>query len=142
MGVKARVLGVPASLGLSMPRPLFTPASAREALRELRPAAERMYRLFHELERRRPQRVVPEQPVERSYFRLVFNLNAELAAIYRGGARVGDLRRGLLDFPAQRGGRRVLLCWRVGEPTLEFWHEVEEGYAARRRVDENGPWES
>lgn len=123
-----------------MARPLFTPASARRALRSLKPVAERMCKLYRALERR-PARIAPEQPVERGYFRLVRRLHAELDAIRRGGVRVGDLRQGLLDFPARRDGRRVWLCWRVGEPTLRFWHEADDGSDGRRPVDEDGPWQ-
>ena len=100
-----------------MLRPLFTPTSARRAVTALRPAAERMCRLFREMERRCPPGVAPEQPVEPAYFALVWRLNAELARILRRGARVGDLRSGRLRFPAVRDGKRVWLCWKVGEPT-------------------------
>jgi hypothetical protein len=119
----------------------FTPDSARQALVKLRPAAERMCRLYRRLERRRPGRIVPEQRVDPLYFSLVERLHRALGEIRSGGARVRDLRRGLLDFPARRAGRDVLLCWRVGERSLEFWHEQDEGYAGRRRVDDDGPWD-
>ena len=99
-----------------------------------------MCRLVRELERS-PTRIAPEQPVERRYFALVRELHGELDAIRRGGVRIGDLRQGLLDFPALREGRRVWLCWRVGEPTLEYWHEADGGAEQRRRVDEDGPWQ-
>ena len=119
----------------------FTPRSARQALETLRPAAESMCRLYRELERQRPLHILPEQPVDRAYFYLVRRLHAKLGEIHRRGAQVKDPRRGLLDFPARRSGRRVLLCWRVGEPSLRFWHELDAGYAGRRPVDEDGPWE-
>jgi hypothetical protein len=35
----------------------------------------------------------------------------------------------------------VWLCWKVGESSLGFWHEQEAGFAGRRPVDEDGPWE-
>ncbi len=122
-------------------RPVFTPASARRAVEALRPSAERMCRLYRDLERRRPACVVPEQPVEPAYFALVWSLHAEIARIRRAGARVGDLRSGLVDFPARRAGRSVWLCWQVGEPTLQHWHETDAGFTGRRPVDEDGPWE-
>jgi hypothetical protein len=124
-----------------MSRPLFTPKSARRAVTALRPAAERMCRLYREMERRRPPRIVPEQPVERAYFALVWRLNNELARIYRRGARVGDLRSGRLSFPAMRDGKRVWLCWEVGEPSLRHWRESGAGERRLQPVDEDGPWE-
>lgn len=39
---------------------------------------------------------------------------------------------GLVDFPALRDGRVVYLCWKLGEPEVAFWHELEAGYAGRQ----------
>ena len=52
------------------------------------------------------------------------------------GAEVKDADEGLIDFPALREGDEVLLCWKVGEPEIAFWHGLEEGFAGRRPVDE------
>jgi hypothetical protein len=38
---------------------------------------------------------------------------------------------GLVDFPARRDDRDVMLCWRLGEPRVEYWHEVDGGFAGR-----------
>ncbi len=119
----------------------FTPASARRTLASVRPAAERMCRLVRCLEAIRPPAIRPDQLVDRDYFFLVHRLRATLDELERSGVRVSDLRRGLVDFPARRAGREVLLCWRVGEARLAFWHEPDAGYAGRRPVDEDGPWE-
>ena len=51
------------------------------------------------------------------------------------GAVVKDLDAGLLDFRALRGGREVELCWRVGEERVEHWHDLEAGFAGRKRID-------
>ena len=48
------------------------------------------------------------------------------------GAAVKSLEEGLLDFPALRGGEVVLLCWRLGEDEIGFWHGVDEGFAGRK----------
>ena len=48
------------------------------------------------------------------------------------GVLVKDLDRGLVDFPALRGGEEVLLCWQLGEDEVGFWHGVEEGFAGRK----------
>lgn len=47
---------------------------------------------------------------------------------------VKDLSRGLVDFPAIVGGREVFLCWERGEDDIEFWHEIDGGYAGRERL--------
>lgn len=53
----------------------------------------------------------------------------ELAEV---GCEIKDWALGLVDFPAWYQGRVVLLCWRLGEPSVSHWHELEAGYAGRR----------
>lgn len=49
------------------------------------------------------------------------------------GVQLKDYDRGLIDFPSLREGRVVLLCWQMGEgDLLEWWHEVEAGFAGRQ----------
>jgi hypothetical protein len=48
------------------------------------------------------------------------------------GAVVKDLDEGLVDFPALKGEEEVLLCWRLGEDEVGFWHRADEGFAGRR----------
>jgi hypothetical protein len=49
------------------------------------------------------------------------------------GVQLKDYGRGLIDFPCLRDGRVVLLCWQLGEgDRLEWWHEVEAGFAGRQ----------
>lgn len=47
------------------------------------------------------------------------------------GILLKDRRLGLVDFPSEIGGRRVLLCWRLGEAEVQFWHDEDAGYAGR-----------
>ena len=58
-----------------------------------------------------------------------------LSEINAIGVQVKDLDIGLLDFPCKREGEIVLLCWKLGEPTITHWHGAEEGYAGRRPID-------
>jgi len=44
---------------------------------------------------------------------------------------IKDLSRGLVDFPALIGGREVFLCWEKDEDDVEFWHEIDSGFAGR-----------
>ena len=56
------------------------------------------------------------------------------------GAEVKDLDEGLIDFPALHRGETVLLCWKLGEDEIRYWHSVEDGFAGRRPVEElDGP---
>jgi hypothetical protein len=54
---------------------------------------------------------------------------AELSSL---GIQLKDRRIGLIDFPSRLEGRRVLLCWRLGEPSVQFWHDEDAGYAGRQ----------
>lgn len=47
---------------------------------------------------------------------------------------VKDPDRGLVDFPAIIGGREVFLCWELDEEDIEFWHDIESGFAGRERL--------
>jgi hypothetical protein len=50
------------------------------------------------------------------------------------GVELRDLEMGLVDFPGEREGAAVWLCWRLADPSVAFWHPTDEGYASRR------PW--
>ena len=73
-----------------------------------------------------------QKDLEKQTLRLE-DLVAELQKI---GVDLKDPARGLLDFPAVHEGREVLLCWKAGEETIGFWHEMDAGYANRRPVAE------
>jgi len=48
------------------------------------------------------------------------------------GVEVKDVDEGLVDFPALRRGETVLLCWRLGEDEIGYWHTAEDGFDGRR----------
>ena len=50
------------------------------------------------------------------------------------GVEVKDIDEGLVDFPALRHGETVLLCWRLGEDEIRYWHTAEAGFAGRREL--------
>jgi hypothetical protein len=54
------------------------------------------------------------------------------AEINAAGAQIKSLEEGLLDFPSQRDGEDILLCWRLGEDEIGYWHGVDEGFAGRK----------
>jgi hypothetical protein len=47
-----------------------------------------------------------------------------------------DVEQGLLDFPHEREGRVVYLCWRLGEEGIGWWHDLDVGFAGRQPLDE------
>ena len=50
---------------------------------------------------------------------------------------IKDQRHGLIDFPSVREGKRIYLCWRLGEPAVRHWHEMDTGFLGRQPVDEH-----
>jgi hypothetical protein len=54
--------------------------------------------------------------------------------INAAGAQIKSLEEGLLDFPSRRGDEDVLLCWKLGEDEIGYWHGADEGFAARKPV--------
>lgn len=59
-------------------------------------------------------------------------LRASVRGLESHGVLVKDMERGLLDFPAERDGEIVFLCWLYGEKTVSHWHGVDAGFASRR----------
>jgi hypothetical protein len=128
----------------------FTLEEAEEVLVELRPLAERMVEARRELVRaaQRLEAVgravagngggLSADEASRLHERadeLASEIAACVQAITDAGGQVKGLDEGLLDFPTLREGERVLLCWRVGEDRIRFWHGYEEGFAGRKPLD-------
>jgi hypothetical protein len=127
---------------------IFTPDEANSALEQVRPLAERMVELRVRLgeledEQRDVVRIVAgngsgegvgdaRTPEFAKLARELQEVVDELTSI---GIQLKDADTGLLDFPAVREGEDVLLCWSVGEPAVEWWHGLEDGFAGRQRID-------
>jgi hypothetical protein len=69
---------------------------------------------------------------EREAQRIAAEIDAFQAELEALGIQLKDRRIGLVDFPSELDGRRVLLCWRLGEPAVQFWHDEDSGFAGRR----------
>jgi hypothetical protein len=125
----------------------FTPEEANAALVHVRPLVEQMVahraamRLAEEHQEELQARVsgngggIPPEELARA----AETLEQEAAAVARcvdaiqeRGALVKDLDTGLVDFPARRAGEEVLLCWRLGEDEIGFWHTLDGGFGGRR----------
>ena len=61
-----------------------------------------------------------------------YNLYLAIERIRELGVLLKDLDMGLLDFPHEREGRVVFLCWHPPEERVEYWHEIEAGYQGRQ----------
>ena len=63
---------------------------------------------------------------------LMAEINTRLNALRELGVELKDPATGLVDFPSLREGRVVYLCWRLGEPAIEYWHELDTGFGGRQ----------
>ena len=129
-----------------MPR-TFTVAQANRALPLVRRIAEDIvmqYRRWQEKVRDFEMRTsrstadVPDAEAERLQ-REVQELAAEIDG-YIGeltdlGIEFKDYERGLVDFPGERGGKPVYLCWQLGEPEVRFWHDLDAGFLGRQPLE-------
>jgi hypothetical protein len=70
--------------------------------------------------------------------RLINESGERLARIRALGVEVKDIELGLVDFLSLHRGKRVYLCWKLGEPSVRFWHTLEDGYAGRQPIPEIG----
>ncbi len=53
------------------------------------------------------------------------------------GVEIKDFRSGLVDFPHERDGRIVLLCWKMDEDEINWWHEIDAGFAGRQMLTDD-----
>ena len=69
------------------------------------------------------------------YVQSLYKIGKLTTEINDVGVQLKDHTRGRIDFPTMRGGHMVLLCWELGEPErIEWWHEVDKGFAGRQRL--------
>lgn len=68
------------------------------------------------------------------WVRTLAELNEVFREFQQREIQIKDLDRGLIDFPAVVGGREVFLCWEEGEEDIDYWHDLDAGYAGRERL--------
>jgi hypothetical protein len=125
----------------------FTLEEANAAVAELRPVVQRMVEHGHKLAaaQREQRQLVTRiagnggdmQPSELGELAETIQQEADAIAacaqeIVAAGAQIKSLEEGLLDFPSRRGEEQVLLCWKLGEGEIRYWHGVDEGFAGRQ----------
>lgn len=111
-----------------------------EAFQSVNPLRERAIELSRDIERADLEArsnggaevggVLDEQ--RRSLKQTTDQIEAQVRTIHERGVLVKDIEQGLVDFPAERDGREVYLCWRAGEAEVAFWHETSTGFSGRQ----------
>ena len=66
------------------------------------------------------------------YIRAMEYITRNIEKIHEMGVLVKDLEKGLCDFPYLLDGQMVYLCWKLGEPEIQWWHETHTGYSDRK----------
>ncbi len=67
---------------------------------------------------------------------LIDQMQAGVAQLVEQDVTLREIEAGLIDFPALASGRQIWLCWRLGEGPIEYWHEMDDGFAGRRPLAE------
>jgi hypothetical protein len=131
-------------------RKYFTPAQANAALPLVRAIVGDIVHLANELrdrheilaQRSRTDRRTALSPAHQEELELaqaefergrerMQELEKELADL---GIELKDYFTGLIDFWCRMDGRDVYLCWKLGEPEVAHWHELNAGFAGRRKL--------
>lgn len=135
------------------PRQYFSVASANQTLPLVRAIVSDIVELFPEVRDRedrmkrilrgRPSDARPDDPyseeveqVRQELERDVARLQGYIDELRELGVEFKDPVMGLVDFPARRNGKEVCLCWKLGEPSVDFWHTMEDGFQGRRSISE------
>ena len=122
---------------------LFTPQEASKLLSDIKPMVKELMEkkkvvaeLHAEMERYNLLGFMTAEVAERAaqLDGLVEGMTKKVAELEDLGVIVKDLDFGLVDFPADRYGESVLLCWRYGEPEVSYWHKPDEGYSGRKAL--------
>jgi hypothetical protein len=119
----------------------FTIEEANELLPEVKSLLTRIQKAYRRVLRFRSQARKAAEGAERgggglaegvAYAHELTKLTLVTSELEALGVQLKDFERGLVDFPSIRDGKIVLLCWQLGEgDQLEWWHEVDAGFAGR-----------
>jgi len=118
----------------------FTVEEANAALPVLELLVEKMLDLYQKIAAEQPSIVPAMQKAggnggNRSASQVglwMAEMEALVQQVQALGVLIKDARIGLLDFPAWRNDREVYLCWRYGEKSVAYWHDIDAGYSGRQ----------
>jgi len=125
---------------------LWTPERANRALPLVRRIADdlvRTYDLWRTLVAQfevvsigvTPAATAEAERLQREVQRAAGDIEDFMTELTELGVECKSLENGLFDFPCEREGRIVYLCWLHGERTVSHWHEVDAGFAGRQSIE-------
>jgi hypothetical protein len=118
---------------------VYTPEEADALLPDLRERLERI-RTNRQVMLRAAQRIRGQVAADggghfgNDYWEAARTLRADVEHLADANVLLRDPETGLIDFPGEREGRPVFLCWRLGEERVTHWHEVGSGFPGRRSL--------
>ena len=130
-------------------RRLFTVEEANQRLPLVRAIVQDIVNLFRDVQQRRERLVSVKQlrgegtstskfhseetdQIEKELQRDEDKLSEFVRELHELGVEFKDPVLGLVDFPAQMDDRVVHLCWKLDEPEVQFWHELDAGFSGRQ----------
>ena len=121
----------------------YTREEARALLPDIRKWLKKLVRLRNDLEKcdreiaglMAPGRDLGGATVD-SWIKVLGELKAILMEFHRREIQIKDLERGLIDFPAILDDKEVFFCWEQQEEDIEFWHDLDAGYAGREKLSD------
>lgn len=130
---------------------LFTVDEANALLPRVRPLVEQILESIRRLKNAsettiRREQLDPDSPQLMNRLRedseiakLIGQVTGWVEEINAYGCMCKGVEHGLIDFPCMLGTEVVFLCWQIGEPSVGFWHRVEDGFAGRKPLlDDEG----
>jgi len=72
--------------------------------------------------------------LQQEALRLAADIEGYVKELNDLGVECKGLDAGLVDFPGEMNGRAIYYCWKLGEPSVQYWHEARTGFAGRRPV--------
>jgi len=138
-------------------RKIFTPAEANATLPLVRAIVSDLVDLSCELTERRQRLGLllggkaanPRDPyheelvqVQKDMEKDTLRLREYVEELRALGVEPKSGTEGLVDFPALLNGRKVFLCWKLGESRVLFWHDLEAGYVGRQPVQADSEFQS
>jgi len=133
---------LPAKAGVARRRRPFTVAEANRALTLVRRITQDIVAAYGAYTGRLAS-VDAASPVERTTARHLHRdeiedarsrLDGYIAELQSVGLELDDPEQGIVHFPARHKGRDICLCWRMGEDSVMYWHELHENFASRKPV--------
>lgn len=135
------------------PRTLYSQASANKALPLVRAIVEDIVQLYADVKDREQRlnalrrgttgKATQDDPYSEEVEQIrselekdVEKLEGFVEELLELGVEFKDPVMGLVDFPAVIDGQDAYLCWKLGEPSVEYWHTHDAGFQGRQKLEE------